>query len=116
MSWTMKLIKALADESRVRVLWMLEERSLCVCEMQESLGLSQSSVSRHLQILEEAGFIVSERRGPWKDYNLNSKPTLLAQGLLAQIRVAALLEPEAKRVREMSANVCREEICGGGRA
>jgi ArsR family transcriptional regulator len=111
MEETVKIFKALADESRVRILWMLEERPLCVCELQASLGLSQSSVSRHLQTLEESGFVVSQRSGAWKDYRLNPEPPVLIQGLLAQVRTAALLEPEAGRVRSEAARACRDEIC-----
>ena len=111
MEATMKAIKALADDSRVRIIWMLEERPLCVCEIQAVLGLAQSSVSRHLQLLEEAGYIVSERRGSWKDYRLNPSPPLLVQGLVAQVRTAALIEPEAEKIRETAVHSRREELC-----
>lgn len=103
--------KALADESRLRILWMLEPRELCACEIQEVLGLAQSTVSRHLQILEDAGFVVSERAGPWKNYRMNPVPPPLAQGLLAQVRVAAETSPEATAVREKAAAACREDLC-----
>lgn len=116
MEATVKVFKALADESRVKVLWMLEARPLCVCEIQAALGLSQSSVSRHLQQLEEAGFVTSARRGSWKDYILHPAPGVLVQGLTAQVRAAALQEPEAARVRELAAQVCRDAICGVGAA
>ncbi len=111
MESTMKTFKALADESRVKILWMLEERALCVCEIQASLALSQSSVSRHLQMLEDAGYVVSERRGAWKDYMLNPKPTFLVQGLLAQVRAAALTDPAGDEVRRAARCACRDELC-----
>lgn len=103
--------KALADESRLRIVWMLEERELCVCEIQAILGLAQSTVSRHLQVLEDAGFVVSERAGPWKNYRLNPLPPPLVQGLLAPLRLAAEGQREAAELREQARSVCREELC-----
>jgi len=108
----LSLLRALADESRLRVLWMLEERPLCVCEIQAVLGLAQSTVSRHLQILEDAGLLASERDGAWKNYRLSPVPSPPAQGLLAQVRLAALTSGEAQRVREAARQACRENLCG----
>lgn len=105
------LFKALADESRLRVLWMLEERLLCVCEIQEALGLAQSTVSRHLMLLEEAGFVVSEKAGPWKNFRLNPSPPPAVQGFLAVVRLAARTEPEALALRERVRTICRENLC-----
>jgi len=106
------LFKALADESRLRILWLVEERPLCVCEIQAVLGLAQSTVSRHLQILEDAGFVASERDGLWKNYRLCPAPPPLAQGLLAQVRLAALGNDEAQRLRGAARQACREDLCG----
>jgi len=104
-------LKAVADESRLRILWMLEARELCSCEIQAVLGLAQSTVSRHMQVLEDAGFVVAERRGPWKDYRLNPSPSPFVQGLLAQVRMAAAGHPVAEGVRRQAAEVSRETLC-----
>ncbi|GAB6061908.1 ArsR/SmtB family transcription factor [Deferrisoma palaeochoriense] len=103
--------KAVADDSRVRILWMLEGRTLCSCEIQAVLGLAQSTVSRHMQVLEEAGFVASERNGPWKDYRLNPNPPAFAQGLLAHLRLVGHGHPVAREVRERAARVSRETLC-----
>lgn len=105
------LLKALADESRLKTLWMLEERELCVCEIQEALGLAQSTVSRHLMLLEGAGFVVSEKAGPWKNFRLNPSPPPAVQGFLAVVRLAAGTEPEALALRERVRTICRESLC-----
>lgn len=105
-------LKALADESRLRIVWMLEERPLCACEVQAVLGLAQSTVSRHLQILEDAGFVASERVGPWKNYRLHPVPAPAVQGLVAQVRLAAAGNGEARLVRESARRACREDLCG----
>ncbi len=105
-------VKALADESRLRILWMLEGRTLCACEIQAVLGLAQSTVSRHMQVLEDAGFVVSERNGAWKDYRLHPEPPPFVQGLLAQVRQAAAGRPAVLDLRRRAAAVCREALCG----
>lgn len=62
--------KALGDASRVRILNMLTVRSLCVCEIAAVLDLAQSTVSRHLRVLEEAGFLERSKKGLWVNYRL----------------------------------------------
>ncbi len=66
-----RVFKALSDTNRLRILKMLEVRPLCVCEMTEILGLAPSTVSRHLTILRDAGFIIDEKEGKWVNYRLN---------------------------------------------
>jgi ArsR family transcriptional regulator len=70
---TVKLFKALADENRVRILKMLETRGLYVCEITEVLHLALSTVSKHLSILRDAGFIVDEKDSRWVCYRLNEE-------------------------------------------
>ena len=65
-----RVMKALSDPNRVRVLKLLQERPLCVCEIQELLQLAQSTVSRHMKTLEDAGLIEHERQGTWIIYRL----------------------------------------------
>lgn len=61
-------MKALSDPNRVKILKMLEVRTLCVCEITAILGLAQSTVSKHLKILEDAGFVDSWKEGAWVNY------------------------------------------------
>lgn len=107
-------IRALGDESRLRILWMLEERYLCVCEIQAALSLAQSTVSRHMMVLEEAGFVISEKDGLWKNYSLNPLPPPLAASLLAAVRLHAAGSGEARGQREKARDVRRENLCCKG--
>ena len=66
------IFKALSDRNRVRILKMLEIRPLCVCEITFILNIATSTVSKHLSILREAGFIVDEKDGKWVEYKLNA--------------------------------------------
>jgi len=69
-----KLFKALSDESRLRILKMLQTKPLCVCEITEVLNLAVSTVSKHLRILRDAGFLLEEKEGKWINYMINSRP------------------------------------------
>lgn len=65
-----KTMRALSDPNRVKVLKMLERRCLCVCEIREALGIAQSTVSKHLKVLEEAGLVSYKKEGPWVNYRI----------------------------------------------
>ena len=65
------LFKALADENRIRILNLLKNGELCVCDIEAVLGIKQSNASRHLNKLKMAGIIVSEKKSQWVYYRLN---------------------------------------------
>lgn len=61
-----ELLKAIADPARLRILsLLLTSEEACACDLTGPLGLSQPTVSHHVKVLKEAGFIASERRGKW---------------------------------------------------
>jgi ArsR family transcriptional regulator, arsenate/arsenite/antimonite-responsive transcriptional repressor len=65
-----RLFKSLADETRLRIVAILSHGELCVCHLEEALGLSQPNVSRHLGILRMAGVVEHRREGSWVYYRL----------------------------------------------
>ena len=65
-----KTLKVLADKNRIRIIKLLEKRSLCVCELAFVLGIKQPSVSRHLRKLKDAGLIEEEQDSFWTNYVL----------------------------------------------
>jgi len=68
-----KIIKALADPGRIRILaLLLAKNNLCVCEIQDIIGLSQPTISFHLRLLENAGLVEYKKDGLWVNYNVNS--------------------------------------------
>ncbi len=69
------LFKALSDPNRLRILKALQTRVLCVCEIRELLQLANSTVSQHLSVLRDAGFIIEEKDGKWVNYMINPKPS-----------------------------------------
>ncbi len=65
-----RLFKSLGDETRLRIVALLSHGELCVCHLEEALGLSQPNVSRHLGILRMAGVVEHRREGSWVYYRL----------------------------------------------
>jgi len=65
------VFKALSDESRLRIINLLMQRELCVCEIEKILDMSQSNVSRHLNKLKNAGIVLSKKQSQWAYYSLN---------------------------------------------
>ena len=85
-----RTLKAAADATRLRILRMLEDSDLCVCQVVEVLGLSQSTVSRHLLVLKSAGLIEDEKRGKWVFYRLSAREAGAFPGALAGLLSGAL--------------------------
>jgi len=76
---TEKLLRALSDGTRLRIINLLmEEDELCVCELTDALDMVQPKVSRHLAILREAGLVLDRREGLWIHYRIH--PDLPAWG------------------------------------
>jgi ArsR family transcriptional regulator, arsenate/arsenite/antimonite-responsive transcriptional repressor len=111
----MAVIKALADENRVRVLLAVQGRELCVCQIVELLGLAQSTVSKHMAILHQARLVDSRKEGRWMFYRAADVDSPVEAREIAAV-VARLLanSPEAaddakrmKRILKMD----RDELC-----
>jgi ArsR family transcriptional regulator len=66
-----KALKALSDETRLRIIKILLERECCVCEIMQALDISQSRASRNLGILQDAGFLKARRDGLWIVYSVD---------------------------------------------
>jgi len=66
----LNITKALSDENRVRALMMLTGGELCVCQIIKMMGLAQSTVSKHMSILKQAGLVETRKDGRWIYYRL----------------------------------------------
>ncbi len=83
--------KSLADDTRLRLLLLLQGRSeLCVCDLMHALDMPQSTVSRHLAYLKKNGWLDDRRGGVWMYYSLKTDldPFLQAQLVLIISRLA----------------------------
>lgn len=63
-------LKALSDEIRLRIINLLYDQELCVCEIVDALSLPQSTVSRHLTVLKNANIVEDTKQGQWAFYKL----------------------------------------------
>lgn len=66
-----EIFKALSDESRLRILALLCESDMCVCEVESALEIKQSNASRHLSALKHGGLLESYKKAQWVYYKLN---------------------------------------------
>lgn len=66
-----RVFKALSDETRLKIFFLLSRRTLCVNALVCQLEVSQPAVSQHLKILKEAGLVKAEKRGYWVHYSVN---------------------------------------------
>lgn len=108
-----KVMKALSDPSRVKMVKMLQQRVMCVCEIQEALGLAQSTVSKHLKILEEAGLIAFSKEGPWVNYRpADGARNPYAASLMGNLRYWLENDPEVVALVARLPEIRRESICG----
>jgi ArsR family transcriptional regulator len=110
-----KVLKALSDRSRLRILKMLETRPMAVCEVREVLGLSMSTISKHLAILREAGFILDDKDGRWIEYRLNDEKLPVIESLLEHLSRWVEEDPLVLSDRERSVAAKRFEICRKGK-
>jgi ArsR family transcriptional regulator, arsenate/arsenite/antimonite-responsive transcriptional repressor len=69
--------RALADETRLRLLVLLKDGEVCVCHLQGSLRLPQPTISRHLAYLRKSGLVIARREGIWMHYRLAPQAPVL---------------------------------------
>lgn len=109
----LKVMKASSDPTRVKILKMLGKRVMCVCEIQAALGTAQSTASKHLKILEDAGMVVSKKEGLWVNYLLaDGRQSPYASSLLGNMRHWLNDEPEISSLLEKIVRIDRCEILG----
>ena len=108
-----KVMKALSDPNRVKMLKLLQRRVLCVCEITEALSLAQSTASKHLKILEEAGLITFFKEGLWVNYRLSDGVNSpYVANMLGNLRHWLENDPEVEKLTARLPDIRRETICG----
>jgi ArsR family transcriptional regulator len=97
-----RLFKALGDDTRLRIVALLSHGELCVCHIQEALGLTQPNASRQLGILRNAGVVEARREGTWTYYKLAAQPDGYCgrqlQTLVRSFALQATLKKDVERL------------------
>jgi ArsR family transcriptional regulator len=107
-----RVMKALSDPNRVKIIKILQHRTMCVCEMREALQVAQPTVSKHLKLLEDAGLVSFHKEGIWVNYHLadgSSSPYVAA--VLGNLRHWLEDDPEVSDLVERLPTIRRENIC-----
>ena len=96
-----QFLKVLADEARLQILWLLfNHGELCVCDIMETLGITQSKASRHLATLRHAGLVVDRREGAWSYYSVRPATSKLERVVLESLRRELGRHPHALQLTQ----------------
>ena len=109
-----RISKAISDETRIRMLKLLLEKDICVCEMKEIFPLSQSQVSRNLKVLTEAGFLKRWHEGKCVVYladreNSNRYCRAILDALIDSFNDDPLLCQSREKLKDVAAREMREK-------
>ena len=108
-----QLFKALADETRLKILWLLlGEEELCVCDIMKVLGITQSKASRHLRYLFNTGLVTDRREGLWMYYRISVAPESREGKQLELLREMLAGLPAAQELRKKLHHWLQEKCCG----
>lgn len=112
-----RIIKALADENRIRIICLLKfKKDLCVCELTELIGLAQPTISSHLKLLENAGLIESYKDGLWVNYNilsdLESFSGQFIQALYKNLENDKQIKIDGQNAKKINrGKICKRKAC-----
>ncbi len=107
-----KVSKAVSDPNRVKILKMLQHKTMCVCELKTALGVAQPTVSKHLKILEEAGFVQYSKEDKWVNYYLaDGKSSPYTANLLGNLKHWLENDPDITSLIKKLPFIRREDIC-----
>ncbi len=108
-----KVMKALSDPNRVKMVKMLQSGPLCVCEIRTALGIAQSTASKHLKLLEDAGLVSRFKEGLWVNYSLSTgEDSPYAASLLGSLQHWLDGEEEILEIKAILPTLDRHEIVG----
>lgn len=103
-----EILKALADESRLRLFHLLSMGEFCVCEIEVLLNMSQSNASRHLAKLRSSGIISSQKDGVWVHYRISDDFKRVFMGLkedvLREVAQETIYREDAARLEKYRAH------------
>ena len=100
------LFKALADQTRLRLINLIGDDEVCVCFFVEVLKINQPKISRHLAYLRRAGVVSARREGKWIHYRLVEPPDPHAANIFREVRAVLPSDPAMKSDRARLEKIC----------
>jgi DNA-binding transcriptional ArsR family regulator len=114
MEFFLDITKALADETRLRILMLLKENELCACQIIECFNLAGATISKHLAILKRAKLITSRKDGRWIFYKLtdlkNEIPVDSIKLVQKALEYDSLIKEDSKKLVEIL-KIDPSELC-----
>lgn len=108
-----RVMKALSDANRVKIMKMLQSRSLCVCEIKETLGIAQSTASKHLKMLEDSGLVARSKDGQWVNYSLSDgSGSPFAASMIGHLKHWLEDAPDVQEMNRILPGIDRLDIVG----
>ena len=98
MRTTTQTFKALSDETRLRILSLLRQGELCVCDLMAVLQLPQSTISRHLAVLRNTGWVIDRRQGVWMYYRLTDEGLPMRHCILMHLMETQTAKSDQERL------------------
>ena len=108
----LKVMKALSDPNRIKIIKLLQQKMMCVCELQGALKIAQPTVSKHLKTLEDAGLVDFQKDGLWANYFLaDGSDSPYAASLLGHLKHWLEDDPQVSELVKIVPSLNREELC-----
>lgn len=106
-----RILKALADRKRMRILMLISGRKLCVCEIAHILDATQPAISKHLKKLRSAGLIDCEQDGFWTNYFAAKAKNAHVKTLVECVNKWLFDESVVKNDIQKAAKIDRQKLC-----
>lgn len=105
------IFKALSEESRLRILALLLQDELCVCEIEECLNMTQSNASRHLTALRKCGILETYKKAQWAYFKISENFKQEHQNLWLYLSQSLKDLPNYQVDYEKCQNCKRQDLC-----
>ena len=105
------IFKALSEESRLRILSVIIEREMCVCEIEVCLKMTQSNASRHLSVLKSCGILENYKVGQWAYYKISDTFTENHKELFKYLKLKLSEVPTYQKDMIEYEKCCKQDIC-----
>ena len=110
------VFRALADQTRLRILGLLLTGEVCVCHIHDSLRISQPKASRHLAYLRQSGLVATRREGLWVHYRMATLPDAVLEVVRSTVAHALthldIVRKDVQRLRK-NTGCCAPDVKGG---